>query len=156
MQGFSAEHQTEVLASLRDNVLSGAQRAVKLCTDERKYLTRLRQSIIDNFKKEADAAKKAREAAKKAKKPLPPKQLVTLARLHADLAAYNQKVSAYLARRRAAEDALGNLEILVETFDVPDLCKEHEDEIQDLLGKLNNLQYHGNTSERIELLKIRD
>lgn len=156
MPGFSAEHRTEVLASLRDNVLGGAQRAVKLCTDERKDLTRLRQSIIDNFKKEADAAKKAREAAKKAKKPLPPESPVTLTRLHADLLAYNQKASAYLARRQAGEDALGNLETLVERFDVPDLCKEHEEEIQNLLEKLNNLQYHEKGSERIELLELRD
>ena len=142
MPGFSAEHRTEVLARLRDNVLGGAERAVELCTDDRKEISRLWQSILD----EAEKAKKAEEAARKAKTSKP---IITLTTTHPAIRLYNQKASEYLAQRQTAEDTLGNLQPFANKYEVPELYKEQENEVQDLLAKLNDLKYH----EKIQGMK---
>jgi hypothetical protein len=107
--GFAQAHRAEVLAALADNILDGAQRAVEICTEERKDLSRFWQTSVYGIK-------------------------------YAQ--AYNEEASAYLDRRQAAEDALKNLKPFGEKHAAPDLYKEREPTVTDLLTKLEDLKYH--------------
>jgi hypothetical protein len=48
----------------------------------------------------------------------------------------------YLDRRQAAEDGLKNLKPFGNKYEAPDLYKEREQTVTDLLAKLEDLKYH--------------
>jgi len=159
--GFSQTHRQEALTLLADNILDGARKAVNVCTTDRKDLTRLWQDTLDELKKAAEEARKAEEEARKAKRSPPSKSPLTLATPDPKIQTYNQKASAYLARRLAAEDALENLKLFAEKCEAPALYTDREKEIADLLAKLEDLKYHEmregiGKQEKIVLWKIRN
>jgi hypothetical protein len=98
-----------VLKTLADNIMDGARRAVDICTEERKDLSRFATTSVYGIK-------------------------------YAQ--AWNEKASVYLDRRQAAEDALGNLKPFGDKYEAPDLYKEREQAVTDLLAKLDDLKYH--------------
>jgi len=134
--GFGQAHQTEVVATLTDNILDAARKAVDVCTADRKEISRLWQSILDDLKKAAE------EEARRAKGSLPSKSPLTLAAQHPAIRLYNQKASEYLTQRQVGEDMLGNLQPFAEKYEAPDLYQKSEQEVKDLLSKLNDLKYH--------------
>lgn len=119
--GFSQAHRQEVLASLADNIMDGGRRAVVLCTEERKDLSRFWKTSVYGVKYAV---------------------------------AYNEKASVYLARRQAAEDGLKNLKPFGEKYEVPALFQEREQEVTDLLAKLEDLKYHEKRAGMQERYKI--
>ena len=66
--------------------------------------------------------------------------------------AWNQKASVYMARRQAAEEALGNLKPFAEKFEVTDLLDEAA--CEELLAKLDDLQYYPDQHMKIQLRKF--
>jgi len=158
--GFSQTHRQEALTLLADNILDGARKAVNVCSTDRKDLSRLWQDIFDELKKATEEARKAEEEARKSKRSPPSKSPLTLATPNPQIRTYNQKASAYLARRQAAEDALENLKPFAEKCEAPALYTDREKEIADLLAKLEDLKYHEmregmGKQEKIVLWKIR-
>ena len=107
--GFGQAHRTEVLTTLADNIMDGARRAVEICTEDRKDLSRYWLTSTFGIK---------------------------------NALAWNEKASAYLDRRQAAEDGLKNLKPFGGKYETPDLYKEREQAVTDLLAKLDDLKYH--------------
>jgi len=107
--GFGQAHRTEVLTTLADNIMDAARRAVEICTEERKDLSRFAKTSVFGVKTAME---------------------------------WNEKASRYLAIRQTAEDALGNLKPFGDKYETPDLYKEREQAVTDLLAKLDDLKYH--------------
>ena len=107
--GFGQAYRTEVLATLADNIMNGARRAVDICTEDRKDLSRFWRTSTYGIKTAME---------------------------------WNEKASRYLAIRQAAEDGLKNLQPFADKFEAPDLYKERNMKVQDLLEKLDDLKYH--------------
>ncbi|MGB2754431.1 MAG: hypothetical protein WBD75_02265 [Phycisphaerae bacterium] len=107
--GFAKAYRTEVLTTLADNIMDAVRRAVEICTEDRKDLSRYWQTS-------AYGTKAAME--------------------------WNEKASRYLAIRQAAEDGLKNLKPFGDKYETPDLYKEREQTVTDLLAKLDDLKYH--------------
>ena len=76
--GFAKAHRAEVLASLADNILEAARRAVKICTEERKDLSRFADTSVYGIKTAMEWNAKAsvylarRQAAEDGLNNLPP------------------------------------------------------------------------------------
>jgi len=119
--GFAKVHRTEALTTLADNIMDGARRAVEICTEDRKDLSRYWQTSVFGIK-------------------------------YAQ--AWNEKASVYLNRRQAAEDGLGNLKPFGDKYETPDLYKEREQAVTDLLAKLEDLKYHEQRSGMKERFRI--
>jgi hypothetical protein len=107
--GFSQAQRAEVLSTLADNIMDAVQRAVEICTEDRKDLSRYWQTSAYGIKTAME---------------------------------WNERASRYLAIRQAAEDGLKNLQPFADKFEVPELYKEREMKVQDLLAKLDDLKYH--------------
>jgi len=108
--GFSVLHKEEVLAALADNAIAGAEKAVKICTEERKF------NVTPYYINSAASLQHAR--------------------------LYNEYAVRYLERRKAAEDALKNLERLAQEYEVPPLYQKRTEKIKALLAQLDELRYH--------------
>jgi hypothetical protein len=107
--GFSVMHRKAALGALVENIMTGAQKAIQMCGEDRKVLSRFWQTSA------ADA-----------------KTAIV----------YNQRVTAYLARRQAAEDAVKGLQAFATKYQAPELYAERAEALGPLLAQLEELRYH--------------
>jgi len=108
--GFAQAHKEEALSTICENIMQAAEKAVKICTEERKF------NISPYYEHSAASIAHAR--------------------------IYNEHVKGYLENRKAAEDALKNLERLAKEFEVADLQSKRQEKITERLTQLEELRYH--------------